>query len=144
MRMILFVDYQPNAASPTTTAIFDGDGVDTVNGSALPVAACSYSHLNLNNRDRFKILWDKTFTSGDRSVSQRTLGGTPYGIGITDGKDHWSLKKFVRCNVDVVYNGINGGTAGDVTSGALFLLQICNQAGQWGSFVNVRTHYKDV
>jgi len=54
-RMILFIDYQPNGVVPAVTDLLN--------------EASTYSQLNLNNRDRFKILKDSQWVFDPYNVS---------------------------------------------------------------------------
>lgn len=92
-RTILFFDKQPNAAAPAITDLL--------------VADTPTSNLNLNNRDRFIVLMDKV---------RSTIGSSGYN-------DFWKkYKNLYFKNLDTIYNGVNGGTVADITSGSLYLL----------------------
>lgn len=108
-RMIIFCDNQPNGATPAV--------LDLLNN------ATTVSQLNLNNRDRFKILVDKTFvldpivynTTATQSVAAATNQIRQY-------------KKFKKLNMETIYNSGNAGTVGDMNTGALWLFWIGSQA----------------
>lgn len=115
VRMILLVDNQPNGAAPTV--------LDLLTGSA------PQCHLNLNNRDRFKILVDKQWPFDayhrDNINNFSTWGRTMHAI-----------KKFKKLNIETVFNGINGGTIADITTGALWLFWIGGVAAGTNTDVN--------
>jgi len=104
-RFILFCDMQPNANAPAVTDLL--------------VAATPISHLNLNNRDRFKVYSDKMFTFGpyfrDTTATQSVAAAA---------QQAYTFKKFKRLNLETVFNATNGGTIGDITSGALYMFWI--------------------
>lgn len=108
-RMIVFVDFQPNGAAPATTDLLK--------------TADSVSQLNLNNRDRFKILVDKEFVFD------------PYGFNTATNVSYLScvnqiryFKKYKRLNIETIFNGTNGGTVADITTGAIYVFFISNTA----------------
>lgn len=104
-RMIIFVDLQPNGATPAVTDLL--------------VSASPVSHLNLNNRDRFRILADETFVFDPYiNVTTATQAQSSTVNQIHD------VKRYQRTNIETIFNATNGGTIADITSGALFLLTI--------------------
>jgi len=102
-RMILLWDSQPNGSSPAITDILQSSGVS--------------SQINLNNRERFKILADKVyvfdpmqivFTAGSQiAMCNRTI---------------YPVKKYIKLNNEVVFNSTNGGTVADIASGNLVMV----------------------
>lgn len=102
MRLILFCDYQPNGATPAITDVL--------------VTAAPEAQLNLNNRDRFKVLWDKEVVLDPFLLVAASGGSCPNNIKM--------LKKYKKLNIETVFNATNGGTIADINSGALYLLYI--------------------
>lgn len=127
-RMILFVDTQPNGAVPVT-----GDLLLTAN---------AVSHLNLNNRDRFKILVDEQFAIDPYvNVVTATQAQACFVNQIKD------VKVFKKCSVEAVFNGTNGGTIADITSGAIYMFWIgSTAAGNTDGIAQIatRVRYADV
>lgn len=107
-RMILFIDYQPNAATP---AVLD-----------LLVSATPESQLQLNNRDRFKILKDKLFEFDPIIV----VGA---GTEVEFNRTAYPLKCYKKLNMETIFNAGTAGTIADITSGALYLFWI----GSWAA-----------
>lgn len=108
-RFILFEDRQPNGAAPALTAVLK---------EAHPA-----SQLNLDNRDRFRILKDKTWVVDPflySSTATSTLSGQ---ANVTH-----QLKCYKKLNIESVFNGTNGGTILDISSGALYMLWVGNAA----------------
>jgi len=101
VRVMVFYDSQTNGSAPAvsdvlTTGVYD-------------------SPLNLNNRDRFKIIIDKYYTMGAAVYTSGALtAGSPYPT---------YCKKFKKCSLEVVFGG-TGATVGSIQSGGLFMLTI--------------------
>lgn len=111
-RMILFIDNQPNGAAPAVT-----DVLNTAN---------STSQLNLNNRDRFKILRDETFPLGF------VLGNA--GGDITAGDMTVAdCNVYKKLAVETIFNAGNAGTIGDINSGAIYMMWIGSQVAGPGN-----------
>lgn len=104
-RMIVFEDCQPNGAAPGVTDLL--------------VSADPSSQLNLNNRDRFKILKDKVWFMDGMSTTSTSA---------SQGRQGYSFKIYKKLNVETIFNATNGGTIADITSGALFMLWIGSAA----------------
>lgn len=83
-------------------------------------SATSISHLNPNNRDRFKILWDKQFAFGPIKVDNTATQSYSWA----QGPSVYSVKYFKKLNLEMIFNAGSAGTIADVTSGALYLLTI--------------------
>lgn len=128
-RMIIFCDFQPNGAVPAITDLL--------------VAADPTSQLNLNNRDRFRILADKEYVL-DPYLVDRTTAGSMYASTTNQVK---FVKKFKKIGIETIYNATNGGTIADINSGALYMLWIgmaTAGAGTASSFYGTsRVRYAD-
>ena len=116
---MIFYDAQTNAAAPSVSDVLATTAYD--------------ASLNLNNRDRFKILMDKfvthdAYTNG--AGTQTVAGG---GTRV--------VKKYIRCNHDVVFGG-TGATVGDIQSGSLIFLYIGSTA-TYAMDYNIRTRFID-
>lgn len=127
-RMIIFADMQPNGATPVV-----GDLLNT---------ASPASHLNLNNRDRFKIICDKTFV-----VDPYIYSTTATQAVASTSRQIFQIKKFKKIALEMVFNGTNGGTIADITSGALYMFWIgSNGAGtatDMNAVLGTRVRYSD-
>lgn len=127
-RFILFCDMQPNGAAPAVT-----DLLNTANPA---------SHLNLNNRDRFKIYSDKEFVLDPYFL---VTTATQASAAMTNQVK--TFKKFKKLNLEVIYNSTNGGTIADINSGALYMLWIGSQAAGTNTDANAvlstRVRYLD-
>lgn len=109
-RVLLVYDDQPNGALATVTDILN---------SADPA-----SQLNLNNRDRFRILKEKFFVFD------------PYLGAAFAGRQIYPIKIFKRLNLDVTFNGVNGGTIADIQTGALLMVYIGSNAAGVNTDIN--------
>lgn len=109
VRVMFIVDMQPNGAAPSITDIL------------------KYAHptspLNLDNRDRFKMVCDKVWTLD------------PYMVGLTASSTYASTtnqikhtKIYKKMSQEVIFNATNGGTIADITSGALLQVVLGSQA----------------
>lgn len=127
-RFILFMDYQPNGAAPLVTDLL--------------VSATPASHLNLNNRDRFKILSDKEWVLDPFILSNTATQSYASTSGVSK-----FVKKFKALNEDVVFSTSTASIA-DITSGALYMFWIGSQAAGANTDANfigaTRVRYSDV
>jgi len=105
MRFMIVLDLQPNGAAATITDILKSSNV--------------VSQLNLNNRDRFRVLMDKVVTSGPLTAA---FVGTP----ITG-----SFKKYKKCMQDVIFSGTLS-TIGSIATGALYFVTLGNNGAGAG------------
>ena len=82
-RIILVYDSQTNGAAPIITDVLN--------------SANAADQLNLNNRDRFKVLMDKRMALGEiNTVATQSYSANP---------SVYNVKKFIRLNHDVQYSG---------------------------------------
>jgi len=128
VRMILVVDTQPNGV---VFAITD-----------LLVSASPASQLNLNNRDRFMVICDKTWVLDPYALNN--VATTSFASMSNQIKP---LKKFKKLNIETIFNAGNAGTIGDMNSGALYLVWIGTEAAAAGTDANAvlstRVRFKD-
>lgn len=118
-RLILVYDNQTNGAAPAITDILK--------------QSFSESQLNLNNRDRFKIISDKTWVLGGVSdVIQQSIAGSP-----TVGK----VKIYKKCNYEEVFNGITNAV-GSIATGAVWMVTIGNVGANAGGNFTLTTRIR--
>lgn len=123
VRMVLFVDYQPNGLAPTVLQVLS---------TAVPT-----SHLAADNRDRFKILCDKEFAIGPQNVATPAFSSPVVQ----------NIKLYKKLNLQTIFNATNGGTIADITTGALYLFFIGSAAagnGDGACTWSSRVRYADV
>lgn len=104
-RIMIVYDAQSNGAAP---------GITDVLKSSSPV-----SQLNLNNRDRFRVLWDKCISAGG---SQNTATQA-----VSNGGNNFYLKKFKRLKHEVLFGGTTNAI-GSIQTGSLYLITLSNVA----------------
>lgn len=109
-RVILLWDMQPNGALPAVTDVL--------------LTADSRSHLNPNNRDRFKVIWDKQWAFGSMYVDTTATQAVSFASGLINAP----VKYFKKLRQEVIFNAGSAGTVADINSGALILLTIGTQA----------------
>jgi len=101
VRMIIVYDLQPNGAAPAITDILN--------------TADPASHLQLNFRDRFRVIADKEWTF---DIMQFAIGTSAWNRTI------YNVKLYKKLNLDMIFNAVNGGTVADIASGALYMVWI--------------------
>jgi hypothetical protein len=103
VRVSLVLDFQPNGLNPGITDIFTNVGPTNM--------------INLYNRDRFRILKEKTFVFDPYIVSNtvdQSIASTVNQIK--------PFKMYKKCNLPVFFNTGNAGTAADIASNNLLLV----------------------
>jgi len=94
-RVLVVYDSQSNGVAPTQADI-------------LQAATSWHAPMNLNNRERFKVIWDKIFTIDSIQGS---------------GNNPWICKKFKKLpNLETIFNSGNAGSVGDIQTGSLYML----------------------
>jgi len=118
IRYLIVYDMQPNGTALTVADVFQQSGV----------ADLMVSPLNLNNRDRFRVLTDKV-----TSISNSPTASIPAGAS-----DHSRyIKIYKKINLPVIYNAGTAGTVGDIQTGSLYFISFTNcqmnntPAGGW-------------
>lgn len=93
-RIVVIYDKQANGAAPVATDIFQDNQAN--------------SPMNLNNRERFVVLYDKT-----KGIS--ALGTGPSAV---------NYNFFKKCNLDVIFNNGSSGDETDIATGAVYLCTV--------------------
>jgi len=133
VRVLLVWDTNPNGVIPTIEDILQ----QTTTNVPDP-----FSFINMNNRDRFRILLDKVhqFTA----IIKTAAGTTSIGANQT-----WNGKKFKKLNLETIFNSTSAGTIGDISSGALYLCGLGTENNGAGNLkyaigeFNTRIRYDD-
>lgn len=128
-RMIIVIDNQPNGALPATTDLLN--------------AANVASPLNLNNRDRFRVLTDKMWFTDPYMYSTTAT----QSVASASRQGH-VIKIFKKCQLETIFNAVNGGTIADINSGALLVFFISNAqsaspADGLSAIISTRVRYLD-
>lgn len=108
-RVMLIYDAQPNGALPAITDIL--------------TASTSQAFMNLNNRDRFKVLSEHNVTIGGISNT------ATQSYSIAPGVSNVSIYK--RCNLDTIWTGTTAAI-GSIGTGSLLLVTIGDAAANNG------------
>lgn len=120
VRILVVCDLQSNAAAPTTTQILQNNSYN--------------SPMNLDYRDRFKIILDKNITM---------VGGVYTAGTLTGGEAHPRLVKiFKRLNMETVFNG-TGNTIGSIATGSIYLLILARNNNATIANLYSRVRYTD-
>jgi len=136
-RILVVYDSQPNAALPLIGALLqDSNAAGVVN---------ALSGINLTNRQRFKILRDHQVLLP--SVTNAGGGGV-----LTNGpvlmdpiSKSMNIDMFIDLKgLETVFNGVNGGTIADITSGSIFITLVSlGQSNAYQLSFNTRLRYYD-
>lgn len=123
IRHMIIYDSQPNS-SATVPAVTD-----------ILSAATTLSPLNLNNRDRFKVIYDKRSQIGSFVINgtPTLAAGSPYNV-------FWN--KYRKLNHDVIFSGVNA-TIGNIGTGAMYLLVIGDFAAVAQHDYHIRIRFTD-
>jgi len=133
LRIIVFYDSQANAAMPTIAALLQDSN---------PAAGTSAeSEINLVNRERFKILRD--FQIVVPAVTN--TAGVLTNLDYPDSSGKLSIDMFIKLKgLETIYNGVNGGTIADVTSGSLVIVAFSDlTTNAWDLAFTSRLRYYD-
>ena len=123
-RVMIVYDSQPNGAIAVMTDILK--------------TADSRDQINLNNRDRFQILYDTVQPLAEENISTATLtvAGSP-SVGM--------IKKYIKLNHEVLYAGTTAAIA-SIQTGALLLVTVGNKGVNAGHKLtgSTRVRFTDV
>lgn len=109
-RLVLFWDRQANGVIPNVQGAFQGAVLDTSSGIT-PV----HAPINMANKDRFHILWDRTYKMVNFSDTDNFT------------VEPIVIDKYRKLGRKTHYNTVsNVGTIADIISNALYLLVIGN------------------
>jgi len=118
-RVLIVYDMQSNGAAPVVTDVLK--------------SATSASQLNMNNRDRFKVLMDKQYAVGKvLDTATQAFAGSP---------TIHQLKKYKRLNLEVLFNGTTN-VIGSIATGSVYMITIGNQAAGLGAEFLVSTRIR--
>jgi len=110
-RLMLLWDGQPNGTTASAADIW-------------AIGGTPYSYLNLDNRDRFKILRSEVFSFDPMLISSVATQSVA-AWNKTQQDFDWYVR---NVNLEVIFNGTNGGTIADIASGALLMVFISDAA----------------
>ena len=132
-RIIIFYDSQPNAAVSNIAALLQD--------SNLAATTSVFSEINLNNRERFKIIRDHQIMLPAVTNTAGVLTNGP--LTLDPIKSTMNIDMFIKLKgLETIFNGVNGGTIADITSGSLYMLTVSNATG-WEFSGTTRLRYYD-
>lgn len=118
-RIMLLYDCQTNGTNPIVTDVLNSADIN--------------APMNLNNRDRFKVLADKYITVGSFNYAAGALTtGSPVPK---------QVKVFKKMNYEQIFGG-TGSTIGSINTGGLFVLFI-SQSGNTTYLYDSRVRFLD-
>lgn len=118
-RLVIVYDRQANGVAPAIT-----DVVKSINGSA---------QINLNNRDRFQILFDKQYVTAKVSdTATQSFAGSP---------TVHSVKLFRRLRHETVFQG-TAATVASIATGSVYMLTFSNAAANTGGSFSLSTRIR--
>jgi len=130
-RMIVVYDKQANGAAPTYANVIQSQNI------AGTTSSTATDMVNLDNRDRFEIIRDKTFS----------FSFTDAASGFSSSPGNYEINEFIRLqDRPTIFNAGTAGTVGDIQSGSLYIFWISTQANATGSTFqgSYRTRFLDV
>lgn len=125
-RFVIIYDSQPNASTPAYS-----DFLDNTQGQNYILWL---AHMNLNNRDRFKVLYDKILQGGPASYTSSLLTA-----GTAQPVKFYTYKKL---NHEILFNSGTAGTVGDIQTGAMWCFML-SATGKWQVNAAIRIRYLD-
>lgn len=133
-RFLVVYDRQANGANPTYGDVITSLDQGTTTSSTV------YDGINLNNRDRFKILLDK------RVITPALAAGVVTGPSMVTGEE-FRISEFRSLKgLDTQFKADSSpAVIGDIATGSLFLMTIGSQpaATGWGATMNIRLRFTD-
>lgn len=132
-RIIVFYDSQPNAAAATAASI--------LSDSNAGAATTATSEINLNNRQRFKILRDHQMILPSVTFTAGVLTNEAF----QQSDNQLNINMYIKLKgLETVYNGNNAGTVADITSGNIGMLLITSLTNNsWQLQYGTRYRYYD-
>lgn len=134
-RIMVVYDSQPSGATPTLAQL--------LSDSTAAQATSGLSHINLANRERFKILRDHQIMLPSVTNTAGVLTNGP--VVLDPIRNTLNYETFIPLKgLETVYNNVNGGTIADIASGALFVLLVSSTYNnQWSYGFSARLRYYD-
>jgi hypothetical protein len=125
IRVLVVYDLQTNAILPPASAILYPNYYNTNTGAQQQGSIDVTSFMNLDYRDRFKIILDKKFAMN------------AYGSSAT-----YVLKKYKKLSTGVTYNSGIGGV-GSINTGAVYILVLAQGSSYVYAFGKSRIRFTD-
>lgn len=132
-RLIIYYDSQPNGAAPAYAALMQD--------SNAAGASSTLSEINLTNRQRFQILRDIPLLF----PAVTNTAGVLTNLAYPETDKQFKIDEFIKLKgLETVFNGTNGGTVADITSGAIGMCAVCQTSNNaWELSFTTRLRYYD-
>lgn len=132
-RFVVVYDSNPNGAAPALADIFQN-----MNG---PAATTGFSHLNMNNRERFQIIRDKRFSL----PAVTNTAGVLTNMTLQDPiKQSFQIDEFCDMKgLEITYNANATAGIADITAGAVYIVTFGNTGVTWSLQGENRLRYYD-
>lgn len=130
IRVLIVKDTNPNGVTPAITDMLQ---VDTATGLVDPL-----SFINMNNRDRFTIIFDKLHQFG--AFSTGIVGVSPIQSAL--GPVCVTKKFYKKCNHEVIFNGSSTGLISDIASGALYVVYLGSETLGSNRYGNLENNWR--
>lgn len=148
-RMIVLYDAQPNGVAPVLSDVLQ----DVTQSGAASINV--YSSINLNNRDRFRILLDKKFKLPGVGIAGAPFGGAGLQQALAYEMNNGKLciSKYLKLKgIETQYKSTSSpASIADISTGALWVMVVGQDPSAIGSglqgytaFVTTRLRYYDV
>lgn len=133
-RQVLVYDRDQSGTPATPAAITWAEVYSSVNAAGT-VDSSAFAMRNLNFRDRFVVISDRSFELGPLETGATiSYTGSPQGA---------LVDYYTTLNMETIYNGGTAGTVADIQSGALWLLTITDTAGGTQLNCAMRVRFSD-
>lgn len=119
-RHMIIYDSQPNGAAPAIADILQNSSIN--------------DPLNLNNRDRFRVLFDQYVTMEAAQYAAGTLTAGSPGAR--------QIKLYKKCNLEQIFNN-TGSTVASIQTGAVYYVVISGFNNQSTSLWTSRIRFMD-
>lgn len=127
VRVMIIVDTQSNNTACDIVQVLSG-------------GANAFSFINLNYRDRFRVLMDESFTLGFVD----TVGDPPSGVTVSPCT--CTVDKYIKTSIDVTYSS-NGSDIGAISTNSVYVLSCAGINGTadtaYSWYWNARLRYTD-
>lgn len=122
-RIIVVYDEQSNGAVPAFADVISSYTATGANAST------AYDGINMNNRERFKVLVDEQFALPALTVAAGviTAGQTMDTTGNKKAAP-WNFDRFIPLKDLITHFKASAGGIGDVATGALIMFVVCDSA----------------
>lgn len=109
-RLIILLDTQPNGVAATTANLLSANN--------------PFSHLNPDNRDRFRVLKDKLYTFDPWIYKPLAAAAGAQSNMTAFNRTNYAIKIYKKLNIETVFNDSNDQTIAAINTNALYVFFI--------------------